>query len=79
MTREFKDEILRAKKSKRWTPEEDLQLYNLVTIFGHNWKKISGFFANTNPTQCKNRWFSCLRFKQRIFGGKLKNLLIKIQ
>ena len=67
MTKEFKEVILKSREYKKWSEEEDLQLYNLIRKLGHRWTIIAKNMENRNPIQCKSRWFTYLRNQQPMF------------
>ena len=67
MTKEFKEVILKSREYKKWSEEEDLQLYNLIRKLGHRWTIIAKNMENRNPIQCKSGWFTYLRNQQPMF------------
>ena len=47
----------RSGPKKKFTPEEDERLRQLVGEFGEfEWEKIASMFPNRNPRQCHDRW-----------------------
>ena len=66
-TKDFKEAVIQGRRTDPWSKEEDEILYKLIRLHGHQWKIISRKMENRNPLQCKNRWFSSLRFRQEKF------------
>ena len=52
----WKQEIEKTQRRKRFTPEEDQKLRNLVKRYGMNWKKIQHSFPSKTKRQLKDRW-----------------------
>ena len=55
------EKVKRSKINRRFKPEEDELLRDLVSKYGENdWRKISHVMKNRSVRQCKDRWFQYL-------------------
>ena len=43
-------------KKKKFTEKEDLNLIDLVSLYGDDWKTIASKMRNRNVRQCRERW-----------------------
>lgn len=43
---------------RKWTLKEDLQLQELITIHGTDWKRIASVLHDRTPKQCRERWIN---------------------
>lgn len=48
--------VLKPKKEREWTNEEDIRLRELVNQHGHNWTKVSQQLHGRSRRQCLFRW-----------------------
>ena len=44
------------RRGRRWTPEEDAILMELVEVYGKDWKQLAALFPGKSSKQIKERW-----------------------
>ncbi|KAJ6217521.1 hypothetical protein RDWZM_008678 [Blomia tropicalis] len=56
----LKNQAKTIKMRKKWTPEEDTNLIELIKIHGLKWTKIANYMKGRNGQQCAGRWNNVL-------------------
>lgn len=56
-------------KQSSWTLQEDLNLLQIVRVFGSQWSVIASKFPGRSPNSVKNRWRILTRTREKLTLG----------